>query len=177
VIAGYTLFVRILTLLVAVICVPAGLASARGGAESGAVRQGHVLLVYPLGGEPEQMVRERLDLPDSASTLFWSDFKVVNGKLSIGRAGSYSLPRLISRQEGGRWAIYEYQVSMNAVEAGRRKIEVSFSAEEAQAQQLQPAPYAVREAIGRSGSATGTARLASIEREGSDGFRAVVELK
>ena len=140
------------------------------------MRQAAVLLLYPLGNEPEQMVRERLDLPDSASTLFWSSYRVEGGRVSIERSGTYALPRLLSRQEGGKWAIYEYRVSMNQPESGRRRIEVAFSAEQAQAAGLQPAPFAVREGIHQGRANSGSVRLAGISHEGS-GFRAVVELR
>ena len=152
-------------------------ADARGSAETGAALESVVLLIYPLGSEPEALVRERMDLPSSAATLFWSSYRVEGGRVSIERSGSYSLPRLISREEGGRWAIYSYRVTLAAPERGGRQVEVSFTSEQVQASGLQPAPYAVEEAIRQGGAASGSARLARITHASGGRFRAVVELR
>ncbi len=149
---------------------------ARGSRETGTVQEGRVLLVYPLGAEPDRMVRERLDLPDSASTLFWSSYRVEGGRVSIERSGAYSLPRLVSRQEDGPFAVYEYRVSMVPADKGRRRIEVNFTVEDTRSAGLQPAPYAVREGVHQGGAASGSVRLVEIDHDGRSRFRAVVEL-
>jgi hypothetical protein len=136
-----------------------------------------VPLLYPLGREPEALVRERMDLPASAVALFWSSYRVEDGRVHIDRSGTYHLARLISRKEGGRWAIYSYRVTLAPPERGGRQVEVSFTSEQVDASGLQPAPYAVEEGIRAGGAVSGTARLVDITHLGGRRFRAVVELR
>ncbi len=175
--AGYNHVV--ILLLLAVLSLSPVRLEARGRAESGAgaALEAKVLLLYSLGNEPEALVRERMDLPASAAALFWSSYRVEAGQVHIERSGSYSLPRLISREESGRWAIYSYRLTMAPPESGGRQVDVSFTDEEAGASGLQPGPYAVREGIRADGAAAGTARLARISRSSAGRFRAVVELR
>jgi hypothetical protein len=169
--------VKVLTLIGLTFCLLVFPVLARGSSEPGGENERQALLLYPAGNEPEPLVRERFDLGASASAFFWSSFRVQGGRVSIDRSGAYSLPRLMSRQEGGAWAIYEYRVTVPLAESGRKRIEVAFGAEQAIAAALQPGPYAVREAIGRSGEATGSVRLLEISHTGGGRFLAVVELR
>ncbi len=174
---GYISFVALL-LLLSLFCLvlPAKL-EARGRAETGTALEARLSLVYPLGREPETLVRERMDLPASAATLFWSSYRVEAGRIEVERSGTYSLPRLISREEGSRWAVYSYRVTLNPPEGGGRRIDVSFDAEKCDAAGLQPAPFAVQEAIRSAGASSGSVRLVEISHTNGGRFRAVVALK
>ena len=168
----------LIALLSILCCLSATPADARGRPEAAvAAAEARVLLLYPLGREPEALVRERLDLPSSAATLFWSTYRVEGGRVQIERSGSYSLPRLVSREEGGPWALYAYRVTMVPPEAGGRKIDVPFTADQAQAGGLQPAPFAVQEGIRAGGAASGSVRLVEIVHAGAGRFRATVEVR
>jgi hypothetical protein len=164
-----------MTLLV--FCVLVSPLPARGTSEAVGEHEAGAFLLYALGNEPEPLWRERFDLGASASAFFWSSFRVQAGRPSIERSGTYSLPHLVSRQEGGSWAIYEYRVTVPPAEAGRKKVEVVFGGEQAYAAAVQPGPYAVLEAIKKSGETSGSVRLLEINHTGAGRFRAIVELR
>lgn len=167
-----------LPLLLSLLCLlSAGRLEARGRAETGTALEARLPLVYPLGREPETLVRERMDLPASAATLFWSSYRVEGGRIQIERSGTYALPRLMSREEGSAWAIYWYRVTLSPPEGGGRRIDVSFAAEKCDAAGLQPAPFAVQEAIRAGRAASGSVRLVEISHASGGRFRAVVALK
>lgn len=150
---------------------------ARGRAESGSAVEASLPLIYPLGREPETLARERMDLPSSAATLFWSAYRVEAGRIQIERSGTYSLPRLISREESSGWAVYSYRVTLAPPDSGGRRIDVSFTAQQCDAAGLQPAPFAVQEAIREGRASSGSARLVEISRTNGGRFRAVVALR